>query len=159
MPPTAIARRPRRRLPRFGPLALITFAALVAMPRPGRAEPAEAPTPPPARKIEVGIVPLAGGSTDVGIGVGELSTIAALPPEYAPYRWAIDSAAFISFKGDPSMRHSFLLPYQDYFVQWTAQLLGKRLRMEARASFTRETTQHFYGLGNAAPAPKDDVAS
>jgi hypothetical protein len=113
------------------------------------------------RRVEVGIVPLVGGDTDVGAGVGELSTIAglpALPGSHAPYRWALESSAFISFKPGPSGGPSVVIPYQDYYVQWTApSLMGGRLRLEARPSFTRETTQRYYGLGNASPAPASDV--
>ena len=111
---------------------------------------------------EIGIVPLVGGDTDVGLGIGELSTIAALPPpgSHVPYRWAVESAAFISFKTEPTTGGSarVVIPYQDFYVQWTsAGLLGGRLRLEARPSFTRETTQRFYGLGNASIAPSSDV--
>jgi outer membrane protein assembly factor BamA len=119
-------------------------------------------TPPPAepRRVELGIVPLVGGDTDVGLGFGQLSTIAALDPDYKPYRWAVESAAFISFKARNTSQASLFIPYQDYYVQWTAPfLMNKRLRLEARPSFTRETTQRFYGLGNASRAPPDDVPS
>ena len=36
-------------------------------------------------------------------------------------------------------------------------LCGGRLRLELRPSFTRETNQRYYGLGNASRAPADDV--
>ena len=67
----------------------------LAGPSPLRAEPA-----PDRQRTEFGIVPLVGGDTDVGVGVGQLSTIAGLPPPSSrvPYRWAVESSAFISFK-------------------------------------------------------------
>ena len=138
--------------------ALVSAAGLVA---PATLHAQTKPPPPPAaRRVEFGIVPLVGGSTDVGIGDGQLSTLAGLAPGYAPYRWAIESAAFISFKPGEGMGDPLVIPYQDYYVQWTApQLLDHRLRVEARISFTRETTQRFYGLGNASPAPDSELPS
>jgi outer membrane protein assembly factor BamA len=110
-------------------------------------------------RAEVAIVPLVGGDTDVGVGVGQLSTVAAVPPPASrlPFRWAVESSAFISFKREDG---KLISPYQDFYVQWTAPaLLGGRLRLEARPSFTRESTQRYYGLGNASVAPANDVAS
>lgn len=101
------------------------------------------------------MVPLVGGDTDVGVGVGVLSTIAGVAPDAKPYRWAVETAGFISFKRSDD---AFIIPYQDYSVQWTApQLWNKRLRLEVRPSYTKETIQRFYGLGNASPAPASDV--
>lgn len=105
----------------------------------------------PGRRTEIGVVPLLGGDTDVGVGVGLLSTVAGVAPKVEPYRWAVESAGFISFK---HVNDEFIVPYQDYSIQWTApQLFQKRLRIEIRPSYTRETLQRFYGLGNASSAP------
>lgn len=123
---------------------------------------AQGQTPPDAAAAskphtELGLIPLVGGDTDVGIGVGVLSTIAGTDPGFTPYRWALDTAGFISFN---RTAQGFVIPYQDYSVQWTVpQLLNKRLRIEVRPSFTKETTQRYYGLGNASPAPAGDVPS
>jgi len=129
-------------------------AAPPADPAPGK--PVEAP------RREVGIVPLIGGDTDVGLGFGQLSSIAGLPPARgrAPYRWAVESSSFISFKPRSGASYGLIVPYMDFYVQWTApELLGGRLRLEVRPSFTRETTQRYYGLGNASPQPAQEVAS
>lgn len=149
-------------------VAGLAAAALLAGSPVDAAPPAEPPTgPAPAvgptakperRRVEVGIIPLVGGDTDVGVGVGELSSVAGLPAAIPrqPYRWAVETSAFISFKpgveGKP-----YIIPYQDYYVQFSVPgLLGGRLRVEARPSFTQESTQRFYGLGNASPAPAAD---
>jgi hypothetical protein len=109
---------------------------------------------------ELGIIPLVGGDTDVGIGVGQLSTLAAVAPGVTPYLWALETAAFISFAPGRGSGMSVAIPYQDYFAQLTLpRLLGGRLRLQVRPSFTRETTQRYYGIGNASPAPADDVAA
>ncbi|MES1157650.1 MAG: BamA/TamA family outer membrane protein [Haliangium ochraceum] len=111
--------------------------------------------PREGKRVELGVVPLVGGDTDVGVGVGILSTVAGIAPDVTPYRWAVETAGFISFKREGDR---FIIPYQDYSVQWTApQLWHKRLRIEVRPSYTKETTQRFYGVGNASPAPAADV--
>jgi outer membrane protein assembly factor BamA len=106
---------------------------------------------------ELGIVPLVGGDTDVGFGFGELSTLARVAPGVSPYVWSVESAAFISFAPGRGPDGDLAIPYQDYFVQITVpHLAGDRLRLQIRPSFTKETTQRYYGLGNASPAPADD---
>ena len=144
---------------------VVACGAVVVGPRALAGEAADGgAAPKPAdqrRRVEFGIVPLVGGDTDVGAGVGQLSTLAGLPASpatHAPYRWALESSAFISFKPGPAGGRAVTIPYQDYYVQWTAPaLMGGRLRLEARPSFTHESTQRFYGLGNASVAPPDDV--
>jgi outer membrane protein assembly factor BamA len=140
-----------------GLLPALASATFLGTPAPVLAQ-TTAPPPAQARRVEFGMVPLVGGSTDVGIGFGQLSKLAGLGPGYAPYRWAIESAAFISFKTEPTRGDALVVPNQDYYVQWTApHLLNERLRVEARLSFTRETTQRFFGLGNASTAPAIDL--
>ena len=135
------------------PCSVVALAALAA--RPALADAPAAAPKPEARRVELGLIPLVGGDTDVGVGFGVLSTIAGVAPGVKPYRWALESAGFISFKRSNG---SFILPYQDYSVQWTApRLWNQRLRLEVRPSFTKETTQRFYGLGNQSLAPATDV--
>jgi hypothetical protein len=125
--------------------------------------PARADDPPPAReaKTEFGIVPLVGGDTDYGVGVGQLSNIARLKPGVTPFAWRLESGAFISFKTeDKAGKTSLVNPYQDFYILLTVpHFLSQRLRLEVRPSFTRETTQRYYGLGNASIAPAQDVPS
>jgi outer membrane protein assembly factor BamA len=108
---------------------------------------------------EFGIVPLVGGDTDYGIGFGELSSLARLAPGVKPYVWRLESGGFISFKvRENDGKRSLISPYQDVYVLLTVpHFFHERVRLELRPSFTRETTQHYYGLGNASIAPPDDV--
>jgi outer membrane protein assembly factor BamA len=108
---------------------------------------------------EFGIVPLVGGDTDYGIGVGELSSLGRLAPGVKPYVWRLESGGFISFKlRDEGGKNHLISPYQDVYILLSVpRFLTDRLRLDFRPSFTRETTQRYYGLGNAAPAPPDDV--
>lgn len=112
-------------------------------------------------KTEFGIVPLVGGDTDYGVGIGELSNVARLKPGVKPFAWRLESGAFISFKsGAPGSGKTFVNPYQDFYILLTVpHFLSQRLRLEVRPSFTRETTQRYYGLGDASVAPASDVPS
>jgi outer membrane protein assembly factor BamA len=119
---------------------------------------AAAPADEAGHRTELGIVPLVGGDTDYGLGFGQLSSLARLAPGVKPFVWRLESGGFISFKvrEDDGRRH-LISPYQDVYVLLTLPgLFEDRLRLELRPSFTRETTQRYYGLGNASLAPPDD---
>jgi hypothetical protein len=106
---------------------------------------------------EFNIVPIAGGDSDVGIGFGEVSDWASLQPGHDPYRWRLESGAFITFKLRDG--NKIILPYQDYYVVLTLPNLtaSKRLRFDIRPSFTNETTLKYYGIGNASPLPAPTI--
>jgi hypothetical protein len=121
----------------------------------GAAEPVEPVGPvklanPPHRDFN--IVPLVGGSSDIGIGFGQTSDWVRLGPEYHPYRWRLATEAFVTFKarGD-----NVIVPFQDYSLQLIVPELlpEKRLRLIMRLSFTDEATLKFYGIGNNSPEP------
>jgi hypothetical protein len=106
---------------------------------------------------ELNLVPIAGGDSDVGIGFGEVSDVAALAPEPPGFRWKVESGVFVTFKlraGD-----HLVLPFQDYYVLVTLPNLGpgRRLRLELRPAFTTEATLKYYGIGNASPIPAADL--
>jgi outer membrane protein assembly factor BamA len=104
---------------------------------------------------ELGIVPLAGGDSDNGIGVGALSSLALLDPAVKPYRWKVEMAGFITFKLQDG---AVIVPYIDASVLISIpHFLSDGLRLDIRPSFTRETTQSFSGLGNDSPAPNRDL--
>ncbi|HEY0480608.1 MAG TPA: BamA/TamA family outer membrane protein [Kofleriaceae bacterium] len=102
---------------------------------------------------ETGLLPLVGGDTDIGVGVGAIGSVAMFDRSHRPYRWQIQFSAFIATKTDlmsPS--------YEDAYALATfPQLLDRRLRLELRPSFTRDTTLPYYGIGNRAPAPTQTV--
>ncbi len=111
----------------------------------------------PGSRIEWGAFPLVGGDTDYGVGVGQLSNVARLAPGARPYVWRIESGTFITFKDSAPGGVNLISPYQDVFVVITVpHFVHERLRFELRPSFTRETTQRYYGLGNASSAPTTD---
>jgi hypothetical protein len=96
-------------------------------------------------------VPLVGGDSDIGFGGGELSSLTRLAPGRTPYVWHLESGALITFRpGGGGVQ----IPYQDYYLQLVVpQLFGDVMRLEVRPSYTRETTQRYYGIGNASVAP------
>ena len=109
-------------------------------------------------KTEFGIVPIAGGNTDVGLGGGFLTNVARLDPAVSPYAWRLEAAAFITFKAKDAAPNEWANPYQDlYFLLTVPHFLHERLRLELRPSYTHETTQLYYGLGNASVAPPDEI--
>jgi hypothetical protein len=96
---------------------------------------------------------MAGGDSDVGIGGGALGSLTRLEPGYSPYRWHIEFGALITFK--PPADDGWRVPYQDYYLSLVVpDLVRDKLRLEIRPSYTRETTQLYYGIGNRAAAPE-----
>jgi outer membrane protein assembly factor BamA len=101
---------------------------------------------------EFNLLPVAGGTTDIGIGGGYFAGLARVEEGYDPYLWNLESAGMVTFKllGDQKI----VLPYQDDYIQLTIpRLFGIPLRFELRAEYSWETTLGYYGLGNASPAP------
>jgi outer membrane protein assembly factor BamA len=101
-------------------------------------------------RSEFNIVPIVGGTSDIGIGVGEFSDLARVSRGCDPFLWNIESAAFISFKGSSE---GLKVPYQDLYLKFTIpRFLGTASQLEIRPSYTWESTLGYYGLGNAATA-------
>jgi hypothetical protein len=115
-----------------------------------RPRPASDQAPPPPGRMEANFVPIVGGDSDVGIGVGQFSSLARLEPGFTPFRWRAESAAFLTFRPTGA---SLEVPYQDYFVMAAIPEIGpdRRYRLDVRPSFTRETTLRYHGMGNASP--------
>lgn len=102
------------------------------------------------------MVPIAGGDSDIGVGVGQLSSWARLDPGPDLYIWRAETGAFLTFNlrdGD------LILPYQDFYVLLSRPDLGpgERVRIDVRASYTRRTTLKFFGLGNASVDPRPAI--
>jgi hypothetical protein len=101
---------------------------------------------------EFNLLPVGGGTTDIGIGGGYFAGLARIEEGYDPYLWNIESAGLVTFKllgGE-----KIVLPYQDDYIQLTVpRLFGIPLRFELRTEYSWETTLGYYGLGNASPAP------
>ncbi len=126
---------------------------------PPTSSPGEPPPPTVApktddhEKTEFNIVPLVGGNSDIGIGAGQLSNISGVKQGIEPFRWQLETSAFISFK---PQHGSLIVPLQDYWVAFHLPYQGpRRVRIDARAAYTDERALPFYGIGNASTVPKD----
>ncbi len=99
---------------------------------------------------EFNIVPIVGGTSDIGIGVGEFSDLARVSRGIDPYLWNIESGGFITFKGS---NDGIQIPFQDlYFKITVPRFLGSGLQLEIRPAYTWEETLGYYGMGNASSA-------
>jgi outer membrane protein assembly factor BamA len=106
---------------------------------------------------EFNLLPVVGGTTDIGIGGGYFAGLAHVQEGYDPYIWNIESAGLVTFK---LVEGKVVLPYQDDYIQLTVpRLFGKPLRFELRSEYSWETTLGYYGLGNASPAPAANAST
>jgi outer membrane protein assembly factor BamA len=108
------------------------------------------PNGEPGAHDEFNLLPVAGGTTDIGFGGGYFAGLARVLSGYDPYLWNIESAGLVTFKIRADGR--LLLPYQDAYLKVTVpRLFGAPLRLEIRSEYSWETTLGYYGLGNASP--------
>jgi outer membrane protein assembly factor BamA len=107
-----------------------------------------------AARNEVNVVPVLGGSTDLGFGGGYFAGFARVKKGVVPYLWNIDSSGLITFKY--SERAGLTSPYQDLYARLTIpRLFGSPLRLEIRPSYTWESIDYF-GMGNASSRENAD---
>src|ERR1700736_3254695 len=66
------------------------------------------------------IVPVAGGSTDIGIGGGFFSALTRNQRGYDPFVWNLEAAGFVSFSAKDG---KILLPYIDFYSKLTVTRL------------------------------------
>jgi outer membrane protein assembly factor BamA len=113
---------------------------------------------PQKARTELNFVPVVGGDSDVGLGGGVIGDLARLDPGYKPFRWRLEVAAIVTFK---FVEGKLRVPFQDNYIlmTWPELTDSKRLRLELRPSYTSETTQRFYGIGNASPRPPGDTSN
>lgn len=127
------------------PRALFRFVfatallASVLLSRAARAE--------PTTDHELTVVPVVGGSSDVGIGGGYIASYARIAPGVKPYAWHVESSGMATAKfGDP-----IRLGYFDENLSFAApRLFERRLHFEVKSNYTIEPRLYYYGIGNAA---------
>ena len=119
-------------------------------------EPPDSSHPDPeAEHTDTNLVPVVGGSTDLGIGGGYFAGIARVKPGADPFLWNVDSSGLITFK---FTHNKLFAPYQDLYARLTIpRLFGAPLRLEVRPSYTWESIEYF-GMGNASSVAGQDTS-
>jgi outer membrane protein assembly factor BamA len=108
--------------------------------------PDDLPLPMQYRR-ELGIVPLIGGDSDIGLALGVVGSLAAFSPYASPYSWRLELNALTSFKHQDAWSN----PFQDYYLKLTVpSLLHNTLSLTGRLAYTRYSTLKYHGLGNAS---------
>jgi outer membrane protein assembly factor BamA len=104
---------------------------------------------------ELNVVPVVGGSTDLGFGGGYFAGLARVKKGTVPFLWNIDSSGLVTFKY--SATNGFTVPLQDLYARLTVpRLFGAPLRLEVRPSYTWESID-YYGMGNASSRAAADA--
>ncbi len=138
--------------------ALVAFVLALLCPTSARAEdplnsssgmkPVELTVPSGESSTEFNILPVVGGSSDIGIGAGFFAGLARIKPGYEPFLWNLQSASLFTFKLEGG---TVTLPYQDLSLKLTVpRLFGAPIRMEILGAYTWETTLRYNGIGNAS---------
>ncbi len=100
-------------------------------------------------EVDRAVLPLVGGSTDYGIAIGAMGSIAWIDPDKPPYIHRIEGNAITSF-GAPA-GDAFQIPYQDYYLKGTHRHWPiEASRLTWRAGYTRASTLQYSGIGNAS---------
>lgn len=104
-----------------------------------------------AARYEFTPAPIIGGNSDLGIGGGVIASLARVKPGAETYLYRLELASLTMVRSDNG---SFAVPYQDHYLLLSIpNMLGRRMKLELRAAYTRETTLKYYGVGNAARIP------
>lgn len=102
------------------------------------------------RRYELAGFPVIGGNSDIGLQFGAAVTYTRFFDTAFPYLWNIDLLLSGSVKDD---QNGFRLVQQSHVLRLDApDLLGGRMRFDARGSFQRTINAGYYGLGNASQA-------
>jgi hypothetical protein len=99
--------------------------------------------------LEPGVLPAAAYSSDTGLGLGVVGSLALVDPSILPYRFRIEAQLYASGKEAPGGGYE-LVQHDDYVVVEVPGLAGGALRLRGRLGFNRAITAGYYGVGNAA---------
>jgi outer membrane protein assembly factor BamA len=107
-------------------------------------------------RYELAGFPIVGGNSDIGVQFGGAATLTKFYDDAFPYFWNIDLLLSGSVKDD---QNGFRLVQQSHVLRLDApDLLSRRLRIDARASFQRTINEGYFGVGNASTANAPDAA-
>jgi hypothetical protein len=136
---------------RFAFITLCVAVATAAAALPAAADEDTGGAKERKRKTEFTILPVVGGDSDIGIGVGYIMSLARVAPDVEPYWWRLESAGSLTVK---PVDGGVEVPYvDDYLLLKLPHVIENRLSTTLRVSYTREAFLGYYGLGNASPKP------
>jgi len=139
------------RSPRWIGIAVATtIAMLAAVPR-AQADDASDDVKP--KRTELAVLPIAGGSSDIGVQLGVAGVMTRFTPGYVPYDWKTDILLSASFKEGPDGLQ-VMQQAHEYRID-APQVLGGRVRLQQGVFFERTVNAGYYGLGNASQAIAD----
>jgi hypothetical protein len=102
------------------------------------------------RRYELAGFPVLGGNSDIGLQFGAAITYTRFYDTAFPYLWNVDLLLSGSVKDD---QNGFRLVQQSHVLRLDApDLLGGRMRLDARGSFQRTINAGYYGVGNVTAA-------
>lgn len=94
------------------------------------------------------VLPIFGGSTDIGVMLGATAAVAHLKPGFYPYEWKGSFTVALSLKDGPD---TVELPVHYYAVGFDVPgLAGGLLRLFPRVEVRRIVNAGYFGLGNAS---------
>jgi outer membrane protein assembly factor BamA len=111
---------------------------------------ADSPYAPILPRRELGMVPIIGGDSDIGVATGFIGSYAQFDASAQPYRLRVEVSALVSSKHGPS---GFTNPYQDVYAAVSLpSLWHNRLHLSLRGAYTAYHHLLYYGIGNASRA-------
>jgi hypothetical protein len=99
---------------------------------------------------EFNLLPVAGGTTDIGFGGGYFLGYDRVSLAEQPYAWNVESAAFVTFA--PGHGGGVIVPYQNFYMRLDVPRFFRHIELQLRPEYSWETTLNYFGLGNASSA-------
>ncbi len=116
----------------------------------GDRAPAAAPLAP--NRFEPALIPALAASTDLGVLLGAVGSLAWFDDVHYPYRARLEALVLVSIRRGSDGR--VVSPYQEAYAQLVMpDLAAGRLRLTLRIGYQRYGTAPYFGLGNASPSP------
>src|SRR5688572_22535311 len=101
-------------------------------------------------RTELAALPVASGSSDIGVQLGGAGFLTRLAPNARPYVWKTDLLLSFSVKPGPE---GLEVAQQAHDLRFDSpRFLGSPVRVMSGLFFERQVNAGYFGLGNAAPA-------
>ncbi len=105
---------------------------------------------PVKKGTEVHLLPAVNYDTDLGLGLGAMTSIAGVDPQWRPFLWRLSILGYATVKLDPDTGRPQIIQ-QDHFVRLEMpKIQGGRWRLTTELRMRRQTNTGYYGLGRDA---------